>query len=163
MKVALVALLAMAMLAGCASGSTGTLTVQATDAPGAIGDFSSLVVQVTKISVSGSAGAHDYTPSQSSFDLVKLTEGNVTTLFHDKVATGNYSKLTLEVAKATGTLKAGGSVDIKVPASSIFLTQQFSVGSGKETTFLFDLHVVAKGNGDYSLQPNAGGSHATSR
>ena len=44
---------------------------------------------------------------------------------------------------------------------SIFLPLQFKVAAGQETSFVFDMHVVAKGNGDYSLQPNAGGSRAS--
>jgi len=152
-------LLAALALSGCTGSGDGTLTVQATDAPDNIADFSSLTIEVSSIDVTGSDGVHSYTPATSSFDLTKLTNGNTTTLFHGAVANGTYSKVEFVVAKATGTLKSSGqSVDLTAPKGSIFLTQQFTVGSGQETTFLFDIHVVAKGNGSYALAPNAGGS-----
>jgi hypothetical protein len=100
-----------------------------------------------------------YAPASPTFDLVKLVSGNLTTLFRDTVPAGNYSKLELVVSSAQGVLKAGGqTVQVKAPKGSIFLTTKFTVEAGKEVDFLFDVHVVAKGNGDYSLQPNATGS-----
>lgn len=151
----------VAMLAGCTA-SSGTLTVQATDAPDNIGDFTSLTIDVSSIEAKSGDGVKSFTPAHGSFDLVKLQAGNLTTLFKDQVPAGNYSKLELVITKATGVLKADGkSVDVKAPKGSIFLPGSFTVEAGKETVFLFDIHVVAKGSGEYSLQPNAGGSKVT--
>lgn len=156
----LLGLLSTAFLAGCAS-STGTLQVQATDAPDNIGDFSSLTITVSSIDVQGTGGSTSYTPSQPTFDLTKLTNGNTTTLFKDQVAAGNYSRLEFKVASAKGVLRAGGAaIDVKSPSGTLFLNKHFTVGAGETTTFVFDIHVVKKGTGDYSLQPNAAGSRA---
>jgi len=154
-----VAFLTALALSGCTGSGDGTLTVQATDAPDNLGDFSSLTIEVSSIDVTGPHGVQSYTPATSSFDLTKLASGNTTTLFHGSVANGTYSKVEFVIAKATGVLKSSGqSVDVGAPKGSIFLPQQFTVGAGQETTFLFDIHVVAKGNGAYALAPNAGGS-----
>jgi len=154
-----VAALAALALSGCAS-SSGTMTVQATDAPDNIGDFSSLTVTVTKITVLGAdGGSHDYSPSKDSFDLTKLQNENTTTLFSGAVAAGNYTKLELKISQAKGVLKAGGqTVDVQAPSGTIFLTQHFEVAKGKETVFVFDVQVHIQGNGDYMLKHNASGS-----
>ncbi|MEK6985539.1 MAG: DUF4382 domain-containing protein [Candidatus Thermoplasmatota archaeon] len=157
-------LMTAAALAGCASGETGTLGVHVTDAPGAIGDFSSLTIVVSEIVLKvkdkeGMEKEAAFAPAAASFDLVKLLNGNLTTLFRDDVPAGNYSKMELVISSASGVLKADGSaVTVKAPKGSIFLPTKFTVEAGKEVDFLFDIHVVSKGSGDYSLQPNAGGS-----
>lgn len=156
-------LMTAAALAGCASGDSGTLGVHVTDAPGAIDDFSSLTIVVSEILLKvkdkeGKEKEPSFAPASPSFDLVKLLNGNLTTLFRDPVPAGNYSKMELVISSATGVLKTGETVDVKAPKGSIFLNTKFTVEAGKEVDFLFDIHVVAKGKGDYGLQPNAGGS-----
>lgn len=148
------------LLAGCTGGDTGTLNLRVTDAPDAIGDFSSLNVTVEKITLTGKdGGTKDYTPSSGTFDLTKLTSGNVTTIFGGAVDAGNYTKLTLHVKDAKGVLAADGSqVDVKAPSGQLFLTTQFEVAQGKETDFLFDIQVHQQGNDAYIFQPNATGS-----
>ncbi len=147
-------------LAGCTAGSgTGTLTVQATDLPGDIADFRWLNVTVTSIDLTLKDGGHSsYAPSNGTFDLAQLTSGNVTTLFRDDVKSGNYTKLSLKIADATGILTTGGEVSVKAPGGTVFLTTAFTVKAGAETTFLFDVVVHQEGNGDYIFQPNASGS-----
>lgn len=154
-----------AALAGCAgSDGKGTLNIHVTDAPGAIGQFESLEVEVSSIVLKhkGGDGAEktdSYTPDDRTFDLTRLTDGNVTAIFGGSVANGTYTRIEFEVAKATGVLKDGGrTVPVDAPKGSIFVNTQFTVGDGSEVHFVFDIHVVEKGNGGYSLQPNAGGS-----
>lgn len=155
---------ALATFAGCAESGSGTLNVHVTDAPGAIGDFTSLTIEVSTITLKhkGNDGAEktdSYSPASKTFDLVKLTNGNLTTIFGGSVANGTYTKIEFEISKASGVLKADGkTVTIDAPKGSVFVNTQFTVGDGSEVDFLFDIHVVAKGNGTYSLSPNAGGS-----
>ena len=152
------------LLSGCSGSGSGNLSLHATDAPDNIGDFSSLMIEVDEILVKhkGSDGGEkeaSYEAASSSFDLTKLTSGNVTTLFSKPVEAGNYTRIELVIAKATGTLKADNrTVEVKAPKGSLFVNQHFTVGDGSDVHFLFDIHVVAKGNGEYSLQPNGGGS-----
>lgn len=153
------ALLLTALLSGCASSGTGTLDVQATDAPDNLGDFANLMITVSSIDVQGSGGAHSYNPSHPTFDLTKLKDGNTTSLFRDQVAVGNYSKMEFKISSAVGILNSNGTqVDVKVPSGTMFVNQHFAVSEGSTTTFVFDIHVVRQGNGGYSLQPNASGS-----
>lgn len=147
--------------AGCASKS-GTLAVQATDAPDDLGDFSSLTVHVDRITVHGDGISNkSYTPASPTFDLTRLHDGNLTTLFNGSVAAGTYTYLELHIQSAQGTLKSGGgSVQVAAPSSRIFLNTHFTVEEGKQTTFVFDVQVHKLGNGDYQLKPNAAGSRA---
>ncbi|MEA3202494.1 MAG: hypothetical protein QOI63_160 [Thermoplasmata archaeon] len=154
-------LMVIASLAGCAGSDTGTFTLHATDAPDDIGDFSALTVTVTSIDLTmKGGGVTSYAPSSSTFDLTKLTSGNTTTLFHDQVKAGNYTRLELKVQDASGILKAGGkAAAVKAPSGTLFVLQDFTVAAGRETTFTFDLQVHMEGNGSYIFKPNAGGSH----
>lgn len=147
-------------LAGCTSGGTGTFALHVTDAPDNIGDFSSLTVTVDKITLTSKEGkTADYTPASRTFDLTKLTSGNITTLFNGSVAVGNYSKLELHISGAQGVLKSNGStVDVKAPSDRLFVNTGFDVAEGKETNFLFDIQVHQEGNGSYIFKPNATGS-----
>jgi hypothetical protein len=152
--------LVAALLAGCSSGGTGTFTLKATDAPDNIGDFKSLNVTVTSIDLTmKDGGQKSYAPSHGTFDLTQLTSGNTTTLFHDQVTAGNYTRLELKIKDATGVLKAGGTVSVKAPSGTLFVNTAFTVDSGKETTFTFDIQVHQEGNGSYIFKPNASGSH----
>ncbi|MHB8603698.1 MAG: DUF4382 domain-containing protein [Thermoplasmatota archaeon] len=153
-------LVAAPLVAGCTSSGNGTLTVAATDAPDNLGDFSALTVTVSAIEVFGANGPTSYAPSTPTFDLTKLTSGNVSTLFSGPVPPGNYSKLQLDISSGTGTLKSGGAADVKAPGGKLFLALAFTVASGKETKFTFDIQVVKLGNGGYNFQPNATGSKA---
>ncbi|MHB8632884.1 MAG: DUF4382 domain-containing protein [Thermoplasmatota archaeon] len=152
--------LVLAPLAGCTSSGTGTFTLHATDAADNIGDFQSLTVTVTSIDLTmKDGGVTSYTPASPTFDLTKLTSGNTTTLFHDQVKAGNYTRLELKVQDANGVLTAGGTTTVKAPSGTLFVDQPFTVGSGQETKFTFDIQVHREGNGDYIFKPNAGGSH----
>ena len=155
-----VAVVLLTALAGCSSGSTGTLHVQATDAPGAIDDFQSLLVTVDTIEIRDGNGTHSYEPANATFDLVKLTNGNLTTLFKDEVPAGTYSRMELVISGIEGTLTSGAEVEVKAPKGSIFLPIKFTVEAGQQTDFLFDIHVVKTGQG-YNLQPNAAGSRTS--
>ena len=162
----LAAILSLALLsvlsAGCASKS-GTLAVQATDAPDDLGDFSSLTVHVDRITVHGEGISNkSYSPASPTFDLTQLRDGNLTTLFNGSVAAGAYTYLELHIQSAEGVLKSGGSsIQVTAPSSRIFLNTHFTVEEGRQTTFVFDVQVHKVGNGDYQLKPNAAGSRAS--
>lgn len=159
---ALILLIALAplTLSGCTGDDSGPFSVLVTDAPGNIADFSSLIVTVDTITLTGADNeTDDLAPSSPTFDLTKLTEGNVTTLFNGSVDEGTYSRLDLHFSNATGVLKADNStISVKAPSGRIFLNTPFTVSAGNETSFLFDIEVHKVGNGDYQFKPNAGTS-----
>ena len=162
---ALAALSLALALSGCTGGdATGRMNLHVTDAPDAIGDFAYLNVTVTHIVLHAKGGnASDeggltFEPASRTFDLTKLTNGNVTTIFAGDVPAGAYGKMTLQVEDAQGVLQNGTTVPVKAPSRRLFLTMDFTVAEGQETDFLFDVQVHRLGNGDYQLQPNADGS-----
>jgi hypothetical protein len=164
MKLGIPILATLACLAiassGCSGSDSGTLAVHATDAPDNIGDFSSLTINVDAIRVQGPAGNQSYSPAHPSFDLVTLTNGNLTTLFNGTVAAGDYNYLEIHITSADGVLAEGGShVSVAVSSSRIFLNSHFTVTAGKQTDFVFDIHVLKEGNGQYRLLPSANTSH----
>lgn len=148
-------------LSGCLSPEAeGQFALRVTDAPDNIGDFSYLNVTVTRISLQRSDNATvDLAPSNGTFDLTKLVEGNTSTLFNGSVPVGNYSRLDLFFTDAVGVLAADGSeMPVKAPSGRIFLNTGFTIVEGEETSFLFDVQVHKTGNGDYQFKPNADGS-----
>lgn len=159
-------LLAFALLplAGCMSDGEGRFVLHVTDAPDNIGDFASLNVTVERIVLSKKTdagvegGSVTHAPATSTFDLTKLTNGNVSTIFRDGVEAGSYGKLTLHVANATGVLLDGTTVAVKAPSGRLFLNTDFTIEEGQETEFLFDIQVHRTGNGEYQFKPNADGS-----
>jgi hypothetical protein len=157
MRAPLLALLALAaLLAGC-TGATGTLIVLGADPADDIADFSSLTVQVGKVTAHASGGSdQDVHLNVSSVDVVKLAGGNLTTLAQQDVPAGNYSWLKLDVRSASGTLKAGGSASVDVPSDRLQLNGPFEVRAGSATDLRVDLHVTKTGQGRYELRPVIG-------
>ena len=167
---ALVALSVALTLSGCMGGdATGRMNLHVTDAPDNIGDFAFLNVTVTQIVLKakgeGSAdenatddGGLTFEPASRTFDLTKLTNGNVSTIFAGDVPAGTYGKMTLHVQDAQGTLLDGTVVPVKAPSGRLFLNTDFTIAEGQETDFLFDIQVHKLGNGEYQFQPNASGS-----
>ena len=73
--------------------ATGTFVFQVSDQPNAIGDFTALVVQVSKVSIHSASDNLentwlDFTPSTTTFDLLKLQGDNVQTLISTPLVSG---------------------------------------------------------------------------
>jgi hypothetical protein len=150
------------------------LHVQATDGPGAIDGFQSLMVTVSKVKVhlageaGESAGPNDETGSGwtswdlgKTFDLVALQNGYATDLVNKTLTPGHYTQVRFTVVSATGVLKSDGSqVDVTVPDHQLKVVKSFDIGDGLTTTFVFDIHVVHEGllGTNYHLEPVAGSS-----
>ena len=172
MRAVLPLLLVTVVLAvsGCMGGdATGRMNLHVTDAPDNIGDFASLNVTVTKIVLKAKDDKETdenktdakltFAPASATFDLTKLTGGNVSTIFSGDVPAGNYTKMTLYVEDAQGVLRSNGTtVPVKAPSGRLFLNTDFAVEEGKETDFLFDIQVHLTGAGEYQFKPNADGS-----
>jgi hypothetical protein len=150
-------LLLATALAGCTGGGTGTLTVQGTDPADNIGDFRSLVVQLSSFTLHGTDGKDsDVSAKVGSVDVVALQGGNLTTLAQQQVAAGNYTWIRLGATSASGTLVAGGSATVDIPSNELQINGPFSVSSGSETKITLQLNVVKTGNGRYMLTPHLG-------
>lgn len=158
------------LLAGCmTSQGEGRLVVQMSDEPNDIGDFSGLLVTLDRIVLSRAASEDpnateegedlDIPAANRTLDLTDLVGANATTVFDGEVASGDYERMDIFVSEAVGTLRDGGDeVVVKVPSGRLFLNQDFTIGEGEETVFVFDVTVHRLGHGDYQLKPNAGES-----
>jgi hypothetical protein len=170
-SLALFAALTLA-ISGCMGGN-GNLSVKATDAPGNIDDFKSVMVTVPTIKVhqSGKGGdsdsdgnesgsgwkSFDVDASRQVFDLAKLLNGNTTQLLNASLPAGKYTQIRLMATKAEGTLKNGSMVSVAVPNNSLKIVKSFDIAEGKTTTFVVDINVVKDGKG-YKLSPVIGKS-----
>jgi len=141
--------------------ATGTFVFQVSDQPNAIGDFTALVVQVSKVSIHSASDNLentwlDFTPSTTTFDLLKLQGENVQTLISTPLVSGTYTQVRLVVTSAVGTLKTGTIENVTVPSGELRFVQSFQIAENKTTTFVLDLNVVKQGNENYKLTPVAG-------
>lgn len=86
-------------------------------------------------------------------DLTNLTATNETIVGNLSLDAGNYTKVELFVSKIVGIVD-GVEVDVKVPSGKLKIVGDFEVKANETTSFVFDIHVVQKGNRSmYNLTP----------
>ena len=142
---------------------TGTFVLQVTDQPSAIGDFDSLNVTVSEVRLHKAGNETNETgewmilePSNQTFDLTKLQDGNVTTIINESIGTGEYTQVRL-IVESTKGLVNGTMVDVAVPSETLKIVKSFTITENQTVTFIFDIHVVKAGK-KYNLVPVIGKS-----
>lgn len=142
---------------------TGTFVLQVTDQPSAIGDFDSLNVTVSEVRLHKAVNETNETgewmilePSNQTFDLTKLQDGNVTTIINESIGTGKYTQVRL-IVESTEGLVNGTMVDVAVPSETLKIVKSFTITENQTVTFIFDIHVVKAGK-KYNLVPVIGKS-----
>ena len=142
---------------------TGTFVLQVTDQPSAIGDFDSLNVTVSEVRLHKAGNETNETgewmilePSNRTFDLTKLQDGNVTTIINESIGTGKYTQVRL-IVESTKGLVNGTMVDVAVPSETLKIVKSFTIAENQTVTFIFDIHVVKAGK-KYNLVPVIGKS-----
>ncbi len=142
---------------------TGTFVLQVTDQPSAIGDFDSLNVTVSEVRLHKAGNETNETgewmildPSNQTFDLTKLQDGNVTTIINESIGTGEYTQVRL-IVESTEGLVNGTMVDVAVPSETLKIVKSFTIAENQTVTFIFDIHVVKAGK-KYNLVPVIGKS-----
>jgi len=142
---------------------TGTFVLQVTDQPSAIGDFDSLNVTVSEVMLHKAGNDTNETgewmvldPSNQTFDLTKLQDGNVTTIINESIVTGEYTQVRL-IVESTEGLVNGTMVDVAVPSDTLKIVKSFTITENQTVTFIFDIHVVKAGK-KYNLVPVIGKS-----
>ena len=142
---------------------TGTFVLQVTDQPSAIGDFDQLNVTVSEVRLHKAGNETNETgewmilePSNHTFDLTKLQDGNVTTIVNESIGTGEYTQVRL-VVESTKGLVNGTMVDVAVPSDTLKIVKSFTITENQTVTFIFDIHVVKAGK-KYNLVPVIGKS-----
>jgi len=142
---------------------TGTFVLQVTDQPSAIGDFDQLNVTVSEVRLHKAGNETNETgewmilePSNHTFDLTKLQDGNVTTIVNESIGTGEYTQVRLIVESANGLVN-GNMVNVTVPSETLKIVKSFTITENQTVTFIFDIHVVKAGK-KYNLVPVIGKS-----
>lgn len=153
----IVALLVTTLIAGCTSLSTetGEFELLVSDQPAAIGDFSSLDVTLSESRIFPDNTTNETYETLAidnrTVDLTTLLGTNASSLINTSLEAGTYEKIELHVADATGVVD-GQQTDVMVPSEKLQITNTFTISANRTTTFVFDIHVVRRGQG-----PGAGG------
>lgn len=170
---AILAVVVAAMLAtaGCASqvdpGSNsageGSVTVLISDEPNAIDDFEHLNATIDKVGVhrvddpeteKNESGWVEKDVDSVTMDLTELKGKKAAKLADVPVKNGTYDKVFVHVSEVNGTLTDGSNPDVKLPSNKLHIKQEFTVGDGEKTEFVFDLGVQkAGGSGKYVIKP----------
>jgi len=141
----------------------GTFILQVTDQPSAIGDFDNLNVTVSEVRLHKAGNETNETgewmilePSNRTFDLTKLQDGNVTTIINESIGTGKYTQVRLIVESAKGLVN-GTMINVTVPSEMLKIVKPFTITENQTATFIFDINVVKAGK-KYNLIPVIGKS-----
>lgn len=160
---ALVLLLFAMALPGCSmdassgSGSVGNFRILVSDEENEMFNFSSVNVTISRIGVLAKGSDNfteiDINPAVS-VNLTGLPGDYASELWEGLITTGNYTKVFIYVENATGTLKSGDNVTVKLPGGKLQISKPFTIGEDGLVNFVFDVTVVKAGNsGKYILKP----------
>lgn len=146
-------------LAGCLSGSTGTLVTQIAPPTGDIGDFESCIVTVTELRVMSAStggdgetetagggtiaaeaptveGEQTYEVADAELDLVELRNGNAKRIDERELGTDEYEYLKLVVSNVDATLEGGETVEVATPGGGpLEFDAAFELRTGTRTLF----------------------------
>lgn len=138
------------------SGSTGTLRVNLTDAPG---NFDKVNVTFSEIALKYGDSWIEISGEEQTFDLLTLTGGITTLLGEQTLEAGRYGQLRLILSKAE-VVVGGVTHPLTVPggsASGLKLGTNFTLEAGETKVLVVDfdagLSIRKKGNGGYMLRP----------
>lgn len=178
-------------LAGCSSGpgasddgldtaddATGTATINfwVSDQPGAIEDFETLNVTVTRVGFKPANGTMNGSTNESmndsengseaesgwverdvndtTVDLTELRGENASLVDQVSVPNGTYTKTVMYVSETNGTLTDGTRTNVKLPSEKLQLNSEFTAGANESVDFVFDIQVTKAGNsGKYVIRP----------
>lgn len=93
----------------------------------------------------------------ATVDLTDVIGDRAVSVFEGELEAGTYSKVELHAAGIEGIV-GGEPVDVKIPSGKLQIVHSFEVRPDESVEFVFDIHVVKKGNGGYNLRPVISGS-----
>lgn len=146
---------------------SGNFRFLVSDEVNAIGDFASLVVDISKIGVNQNGESGDWKefyPEVHTVDLTQLQGVNAQEIWSGDLEPGEYSKVFIYVEQVTGVLaESEVEVEVMLPSEKLQISEPFEVTEFSTTSYVYDLTVVAAGNGEngpvkYILQPQIGQS-----
>ncbi|QIB76037.1 DUF4382 domain-containing protein [Halogeometricum borinquense] len=140
------------------SPDAGTVAFYISDEENAISDFRHLNVTVTRVGFeragADGGGWVEREVDNKTVDLTTLQGANATLVNQYTIQNGTYSKVFVHVSNVNATLQSGEQVRVKLPSEKLQLTNDFTVASGSDVDFVFDITVHKAGNsGKYILKP----------
>jgi len=93
----------------------------------------------------------------ATVDLTDVIGDKAVSVFEGELEAGSYSKVELHAAGIEGIVD-GEPVDVKIPSEKLQIVHGFDIHPDEPVDFVFDIHVVKKGNGGYNLRPVISGS-----
>lgn len=93
----------------------------------------------------------------ATVDLTQVVGDKAVAVFEGELEAGTYSKVELHAAGIEGIVD-GEQVDVKIPSGKLQIVHEFEIQPDEPVEFVFDIHVVKKGNGGYNLRPVISGS-----
>ncbi|GAA0666593.1 DUF4382 domain-containing protein [Natronoarchaeum mannanilyticum] len=93
----------------------------------------------------------------ATVDLTQVVGDKAVSVFEGELEAGAYSKVELHAAGIEGIVD-GERVDVKIPSGKLQIVHGFEIRPDEPVEFVFDIHVVEKGNGGYNLRPVVSGS-----
>ncbi|ADQ69281.1 FAD/FMN-dependent dehydrogenase [Halogeometricum borinquense DSM 11551] len=140
------------------SPDAGTVAFYISDEENAISDFQHLNVTVTRVGFeragTDGGGWAEREVDNETVDLTTLQGANATLVNQYTIQNGTYSKVFVHVSNVNATLQNGEQVRVKLPSEKLQLTNDFTVTSGSDVDFVFDITVHKAGNsGKYILKP----------
>ncbi len=146
----------------------GNFAFLLSDDVNAIGDFESVVITISEISLLKSDDVDqsiEFKPEQEEVDLTLIQGDKTQEIWRGNVPEGEYKNVTIEVEKVLGILKeTGEDINIKLPSQKLHISKRFQVSADKFTTFTYDLTVISTGSPQtgekYILKPQVNQSGA---
>jgi len=147
------------------------------DDKNAIEDFKHLYVNISKIGMHRVSGTDnesgewlEFPPEVDIVDLRPLVGEKAQAIWSGDIPSGNYTKVFIYVSNVWGNLTdiyGSDTVEVKLPSNKLHISRPFVVTDDSETTFVYDIAVVAAGNKDkgakYILKPQVAQSGADQR
>ena len=145
----------------------GNFVFLISDDVNAIADFESLTVSISKVGLQGGDSDEwlEFEPEVNDVDLTLVPGDKTQEIWRGDIPEGQYNKVFIQVTDVRGILKeTGETVDVKLPSQKLQIAKPFQITAGTETSFTYDLTVVAAGNSQsgikYILKPQIGQSGA---
>jgi len=146
---------------------TATINFWVSDQPGALEDFETLNVTVTRVGfkpANGTNASANESESESDWverdinettvDLTRLAGDNASLLDSVAVPNGTYTKTVMYVSEVEGTTTDGAQPDVKLPSERLQLNTEFTAAANESVDFVFDIQVTRAGNsGQYIIRP----------
>lgn len=101
----------------------------------------------------GDGGFTRFDLDGASVDLTQVVGDAAMPILEETLAPGRYTKIELHASDVVGMVD-GEEANVHIPSGKLMITKPFEIRQGETTSFVFDINVVQRGQGnDYNLLP----------